>query len=693
MVNIFYIIYYISKISLNIIRYNLYIVYKMISWSSRLLGLFVLYGTTITSVNGFTAASVTRFTSIKYNLRPMITTSMNYRPSELIKEVARGGLGDEWTYNDFVTNLQNHNVDAATLTTTDNLVIIDKAYQSEVRPENIHLLQGVPQLTETIIKRLLDNHINFDVFNMEQASGGGFLDNVPFFIQFMAVYLIGSFIFSQVMQRNMLNNLPNMRGESKMVDSSAIDVKFEDVAGCDESKYELMEIVEFLKHPARFKDSGAKIPTGVLLEGPPGTGKTLLARAVAGEAGVSFISASGSEFIEMFVGVGASRVRKLFGEARENAPCVVFIDEIDAIGRQRGTGFNSGNDEREQTLNQILTNMDGFDVESGIIVLAATNRADILDSALTRPGRFDRKVIVPLPDREGRKKIFGVHLRDKKYAPNELDIDGLAELTSGFSGADIANLVNEAAIFSVRYNKTEIDQQCMLDAFEKTTIGLPKKMDNRSPDTIRLVAYHEAGHTLMAKLFSDVFDLRKITISANLNGAGGYTLFTPNERYAGFPTKRYFLAQLMLALGGRVAELLLYQGQGQEQNNYRDDELFSGFDNLDITTGASNDLKQANQIARTYINLFGFNDTLGLYENGDSSQPFLGRDLATNKDKTSEYAKDRVDREVERLINYALQKTVEVMRANRAGLDNIASLLIERTSIDATDLESLTIKY
>ena len=498
------------------------------------------------------------------------------------------------------------------------------------------------------------------------------------------------------MQRNMLNNipnLPNMRTQTKIINSDDIDVRFSDVAGCDESKYELMEVVEFLKDPAKFKDCGAKIPTGVLLEGPPGTGKTLLARAVAGEAGVSFISATGSEFIEMFVGVGASRVRKLFDEARQNSPCVIFIDEIDAIGRQRGTGLNSGNDEREQTLNQILTNMDGFNVESGIIVLAATNRADILDSALTRPGRFDRKVVVPLPDREGRKKIFGVHLRDKKYDEEAIDVDGLSELTSGFSGADIANLVNEAAIFSVRLNKTQIDQQCMLDAFEKTTIGLPKKVDNRNKDTIRLVAYHEAGHTLIAKLFSDIFDLRKITISANYNGAGGYTLFTPNERYAGFPTKRYYLAQLMLSLGGRVAELLLFQDNKETTDNYSDKRVFNGIDNLDITTGASNDLKQANQIARTYINLFGFNDTLGLYENGDPSQPFLGRDLAMGGDKSSEYAKDKVDREVERLINFAYKKTIDVMKSNRAGLDNIASLLLEKTSIDATDLASLEIKY
>ena len=617
--------------------------------------------------------------------------NMIYKPSQLIRQVSRGGLGEEWTYNDFITNLQKHNVDAATLTNTNNMVVIDKDYTVAVEPQNLHLLQGVPQLTDNIVNKLIENHINFDVLNMQQ--GGGFLDNIPFVFQLVIFYVIGSFILNFITQRNMLNNLPNMRKENKMINSDDINIRFNDVAGCDESKYELMEVVDFLKDPDRFKDSGAKIPTGVLLEGPPGTGKTLLARAVAGEAGVSFISATGSEFIEMFVGVGASRVRKLFGDARENSPCVVFIDEIDAIGRQRGTGFNSGNDEREQTLNQILTNMDGFDVESGIIVLAATNRADILDSALTRPGRFDRKVVVPLPDREGRKKIFGVHLRDKKYNDKEIDLDGLSELTSGFSGADIANLVNEAAIFSVRYNKTQIDQQCMLDAFEKTTIGLPKKVDNRNEDTIRLVAYHEAGHTLIAKLFSDIFDLRKITISANYNGAGGYTLFTPNERYAGFPTKRYYLAQLMLSLGGRVAELLFFNDKKQLDNNYDDTKLFDGIDNLDITTGASNDLKQANQIARTYINLFGFNDTLGLYENGDAGQPFLGRDLAMGGDKSSEYAKDKVDREVERLINYAYKKTIEVMRINRAGLDNIASLLLEKTSIDASDLASLNIKY
>ena len=621
-----------------------------------------------------------------------IPINMLYKPSEVIKQVSKHGLGQEWTYNDFITNLQHHNIDSATITNTNNMVVIDNNYDTEVMSSNLHLLQGVPELTDNLINKLIDNHINFDIFNIQSV--GGIFDNVPFIIQLVFFYVIGSFIFSFIAKSNILNNIPNMQSDNKIINNDKIDVRFSDIAGCDESKYELMEVVDFLKDPMRFSVSGAKIPTGILLEGPPGTGKTLLARDVAGEAGVSFISASGSEFIEMFVGVGASRVRKLFEQAQENTPCVIFIDEIDAIGRQRGAGFNSGNDEREQTPNQILTNMDGFSVETGFIELAATNRADILDSALTRPGRFDRKVIVPLPDKEGRKKIFNVHLRDKKYNEVDIDIDSLSELTSGFSGAEIANLVNEAAIFSVRYNKTLIDQTCMIDAFEKTTIGLPKLVDNRNKDIIRLVAYHEAGHTLIAKLFSDIFDLRKITISANYNGAGGYTLFTANERYAGFPTKRYYLAQLMLSLGGRVAELLLFRDNNRENNNnYSDNELFDGIDNLDITTGASNDLKQANEIARTYINLFGFNDSLGLYENGDQGKPFLGRDLAMSGDKTSEYAKDKLDREVERLINFAYRKTIDIIETNRAGLDNIAMLLLKKTSIDASDLSSLDIKY
>lgn len=619
-----------------------------------------------------------------------------YKPTQLIQTVSKKGLGVEWTYNDFINNLNNHNIDAATLTDTNNMVIIDKNYQESITSENLHLLKGIPELTDKLVNKLLENHINFDIYNMADQTNqlSRIFDNIPFPIQLIGWYILGSIIFSFISKQNMMGNVPDLKKKSEIINSNNIDVRFSDVAGCDESKFELMEVVEFLKNPLRFETSGAKIPSGILLEGPPGTGKTLLARAVAGEAGVSFISASGSEFIEMFVGVGASRVRNLFEQANKNSPCVIFIDEIDAIGRQRGAGFNSGNDEREQTLNQILTNMDGFDKKSGIIVLAATNRADILDSALTRSGRFDRKVIVPLPDKSGRRKILSIHLRNKFYNPN-IDFEEIAELTGGFSGADIANLVNEAAILSVRYNKTIIDKKCMIDAFEKVTIGLPKANDERSDDIIELVAYHEAGHTLVAKLFDDIFDLRKITINANNNGAGGYTLFTPNQRYSGFPTKKFLLAQLMVTFGGRVAEIVLYDKfkNFYKSENYNELKIFDNIYNLDITSGASNDLKQANSIARTYINLFGYNDTLGLYDSGDASQPFLGRDIAMGGDKTSEYSKNKLDKEVHRIINFAFKKTFDIIDKNNLALQEIAELLIAKISIDNEELKNITVEY
>ena len=380
------------------------------------------------------------------------------------------------------------------------------------------------------------------------------------------------------------NPLNMFMNNPKLVEN--VNVTFADVAGIDEAKNELVEIVDFLKAPEKFTSAGAIIPSGALLEGPPGTGKTLLARAVAGEAGVSFISASGSEFIEMFVGVGASRVRKLFELAKENKPCVIFIDEIDAIGRQRGAGINGGNDEREQTLNQILTNMDGFEKSDGIVVLAATNRADILDSALTRPGRFDRKVMVSLPDRYGREEIAKIHFKNKNLA-NDFNYTNLALLTGGFSGADIANLANEAAIYSVRRNSTNINSQDVMNAFEKTTIGLPNLKETRSDKTLELVAYHEAGHALLVLFFKEFFELQKVTIRANKNGAGGYTLFTPIESATEMPSKKFLLANLIISLGGRAAEIILNNDVVNTADNYYDNEIFNNFDNLYITTGAT----------------------------------------------------------------------------------------------------------
>jgi cell division protease FtsH len=321
----------------------------------------------------------------------------------------------------------------------------------------------------------------------------------------------------------------------------------------------------------------------------------------------------------LFAGMGASRVRSLFNNARNNAPCVIFIDEIDAIGRQRGTNIGGANDEREQTLNEILTNMDGFKENYGVIVIAATNRFDILDSALTRPGRFDRKILVPLPDFDGRKQIAIIHFRNKNVNI-DIDYDELSSLTGGFSGADIANLANEAAICSVRQNKTSLDRESILQAYEKITIGLPKAKENRDKESIKLVAYHEGGHTLVAMFFKDIFDVRRVTINANNGGAGGYTLFTPNESYSQFPSKRFMLANIMISLGGRVAEVLLYKKETHKRYNYDDNIIFDGVDDLDITVGASNDLQQANKLARKYIGELGLGQHIGVYDTDSSGR-------------------------------------------------------------------------
>ena len=620
---------------------------------------------------------------------------MNYRPQEIIQGLGRGQIGNEWTYQDFLTKLKDKIIDGATITDNGKIFFIDTEYVDNPELSNIHLLKSLPSITDNVIAKMTQNDINFDILNVADLPQSA---EVPFIVQLLGFYIIGNIILNLVTRgrggMNMMNPLQQFKKEPDYVKPEDIDVTFEDVAGCDETKYELMEVVDFLKNPLKFEASGAKIPKGILLEGSPGTGKTLLARAVAGEAGVSFIQASGSEFIEMFVGVGAARVRSLFEAAEKQSPCVIFIDEIDAVGRQRGTGFNSGNDEREQTLNQLLTNMDGFTKSTGIIVLAATNRADILDSALTRPGRFDRSVSVPLPDANGRLKIFDVHLKDKLVSPS-LELDEFKELTSGFSGADIANMVNEAAILSVRSNNTLIERDNLMDAFEKVTIGLPKFKKENNTYIDRLVAVHEAGHTLVACLFNDIFTVRKVTINANTNGAGGYTLFTMKDRYLNYPTKKSMLAQLMVTLGGRAAETVYFKSIGRSDKvklNYDEDTLFDEFNNLEVTTGASNDLKQASSIARNYVNLFGMDDDYCLSDNSPD-QPFIGRELGMNSNKLSEDTKARVDKEVERIINYAYRKTITIIEQNVESLSKISKSLVKYNSINSTVLEDITVSY
>ena len=649
----------------------------------------LLFGILLSTTNAF------MMSSLKYKRPFSQKIQMNYKPQELLQTLGKGQLGGEWTYEDFLSNLKGHEIDAATVTDNGRIFFIDNNYDGSPELFNVHLLKSLPSLTDNVISKLTENHINFDVLNMADLPQPV---QVPFFVQLLGFYIVGNIILNFISQRgggmNMMNPLSQLKKEPEYVKPEDIDVTFADVAGCDETKYELMEVVDFLKNPLKFEASGAKIPKGILLEGSPGTGKTLLARAVAGEAGVSFIQASGSQFIEMFVGVGAARVRSLFEAAQKASPCVIFIDEIDAVGRQRGTGFNSGNDEREQTLNQLLTNMDGFTKSTGIIVMAATNRADILDSALTRPGRFDRSVKVPLPDASGRKKIFDVHLKNKFVEP-ELDIDEFKDLTSGFSGADIANMVNEAAILSVRSNDTLITRTNLMDAFEKVTIGLPKINKEPNLEVDQLVAVHEAGHTLVALLFNDIFNVRKVTINANTNGAGGYTLFTMRDKYLNYPTKKSILAQLMVTLGGRAAETIYFSKVKTNTTglvNYDENRIFREFDNLEVTTGASNDLRQATNIARNYVNLFGVDDDYCLFDLSPD-QPFIGRELGMNGNKMSELTKARVDKEVERVINFALKETIKVIDENVKGLSQIANILVKENSVNSTVLNDIDISY
>ena len=532
-----------------------------------------------------------------------ILNSIDYDPSQIINKLARSaGELDKYNLNQFLNEVNNNHIETVSIiknvvnNNINGIVAIDNNYQDTLPSiENLHFLEtGLSKVNDLVIDSLINNDIYYKVVqigNQNALQGfGGLGSLINFIIIFYIINTAIAFFRGGNMPGGGINPMNAAKLQSRgVIDSGDINTDFHDVAGCDEAKYELEEVVEFLKYPEKFAKAGAKVPKGVLLEGPPGTGKTLLARAVAGEAGVSFIQISASEFIQMFVGVGASRVRDLFKMAKENSPCVVFIDEIDAVGRKRGEQFGGGgNEEREQTLNQILTNMDGFEKSDSVIVLAATNRADILDSALTRSGRFDRKVVVGLPDVSGRRKIIDVHLRNKLLEENT-DLDEIATLTSGFSGADIENMANEAAILAIRQNKTTINSTNLIDAFEKIVIGLPKLNNNVDKEEDNLVAYHEAGHTLMALLFREFFDVRKVTINANTNGAGGYTLFTPKEKYNSYPTKKYLLANLIVTMGGRAAEIILYDKiiNKNDEISYDNHKLFNSVKNLDITTGIS----------------------------------------------------------------------------------------------------------
>ena len=445
-------------------------------------------------------------------------------------------------------------------------------------------------------------------------------------------------------------------GKTKARVNQNIPVRFSDVAGAEEEKQELQEVVEFLKNPKKFSALGARIPKGVLLVGPPGTGKTLFAKAVAGEAIVPFFSISGSDFVEMFVGVGASRVRDLFAMAKKSMPCIVFIDEIDAVGRQRGAGLGGGNDEREQTLNQLLVQMDGFEANEGIIIMAATNRADILDPALMRPGRFDRQVYINLPDVRGREAILKVHSRNKPLAA-DVSFKVLARMTAGFSGADLANLLNEAAILAARANRKAITNEDLYEAIEKVEMGPKKGSRLVTESDKRITAYHEAGHAITAKLLPHCDEVHEVTIIPRGNAAG-YTVTRPDSDDQHM-SKNQLLDRMVMTLGGRAAEQIVIQ---------------------DVTTGASQDIKQVSKIARAMVTSFGMSDKIGPVDYGSDDQIFVGRDYQT-RTVYSESLASIIDEEVEMLVKNAMAKSVELLQANKDKLDLMAKLLIEKETI------------
>ncbi len=488
-------------------------------------------------------------------------------------------------------------------------------------------------------------------------------------VPMLIVLAVGIFLFMMINAQNAaggngkMMNFGKSRARLSMGDKN---VTFEQVAGLKEEKEELEEIVDFLKDPGKYIKVGARIPKGVLLEGPPGTGKTLLAKAVAGEAGVPFFSISGSDFVEMFVGVGASRVRDLFEEAKKNAPCIVFIDEIDAVARRRGTGMGGGHDEREQTLNQLLVEMDGFGVNEGIIVMAATNRVDILDPAILRPGRFDRKVAVGTPDVSGREDILKVHSRNKPLA-EDVDLRQLAQTTAGFTGADLENLMNEAAINAAKKGKGFVAEEDVEKAFVKVGIGAEKKSRVVSDKEKRITAYHEAGHAILFHVLPDVGPVYTVSIIPTGAGAAGYTMPLPDKDEM-FLTKGQMLQEIMVSLGGRIAEQIIFQ---------------------DITTGASSDIKKATKVARRMVTRFGMSENIGVicYDD-DDDEVFIGRDLAHAK-AHSEAVSGEIDREVKAIIDECYARAKEIILAREDVLHGCAKLLLEKERIGREEFEAL----
>ncbi|MDO8189072.1 ATP-dependent zinc metalloprotease FtsH [Conexibacter sp. JD483] len=568
-----------------------------------------------------------------------------------------GDSGPRYDYSTFQQDLSDNNVRSAVIKTRDNTLEVTLRSPANEK----HELGYVPEDGNSLVNELQEQRVTFDI---EGRKSNGWLSLLTYVLPFLIFIGFWIFLMNQVQGGgSKVMSFGKSRAKRLSVDSPKIT--FRDVAGADEAVEELHEIKEFLENPKKFQALGARIPKGVLLYGPPGTGKTLLARAVAGEAGVPFFSISGSDFVEMFVGVGASRVRDLFEQAKQNSPCIIFMDEIDAVGRHRGAGMGGGHDEREQTLNQLLVEMDGFEAKDNIIMIAATNRPDILDPALLRPGRFDRQITVDRPDRKGRAKILEVHTRGKPLA-RDIDVDTLAGQTPGFTGADLANLVNEAALLAARTGKREITQVELEEGIMRVIAGPEKKTRVMSDEERKITAYHEMGHAIVGHFLEHADPVHKISVIGR-GQALGYTISMPQEDK--FLTTRAALKDTMaMTLGGRAAEEIVFG---------------------EITTGASNDLEKVTGTAKQMVMRFGMSEKLGPRVFGhDHGQPFLGREFSSEPDYSDEIARE-IDDEIRRIVESAHQSAKDILTEHRERLEYISEILIKRETIEKAQFEAL----
>ena len=588
----------------------------------------------------------------------------------LLVPLLNSDRAQEVNYNKFMSIIQKEEVTEVQITPSVYVTTIEGTYKEVVKGKSVERsfetnVPNTDEETNSLMQLLDDKGIKVTVLDLQKENMlmNTILNILPY------VLLIGGMFFMFKMVGGGAGGANAKAfdfGNSRAKLEKDSKTRFSDVAGADEEKEELKELVEFLKSPRKFVDMGAKIPRGVLLVGPPGTGKTLLARAVAGEANVPFYSISGSEFVEMFVGVGAGRVRDMFKNAKQNAPCIIFIDEIDAVARQRGTGLGGGHDEREQTLNQLLVEMDGFGVNEGIIVMAATNRVDILDPAILRPGRFDRKVAVGRPDVKGREEILGVHAKDKPLG-EDVDLRQVAQTTAGFTGADLENLLNEAAIVAAKENRGFITQQDIKSSFIKVGIGAEKKSRVISDKEKKITAYHEAGHAILFHVLPDMEAVYTISIIPTGIGAAGYTMPLP-ENDEMFDTRGKMLQEITTLLGGRVAEEIIFG---------------------DITTGASNDIKRATGTARAMVMKYGMSEKVGLISYGDEDdEVFIGRDLAHTRGYSEDVARE-IDREIHRIIDECHARAKEIILENKEVLHACAELLLKQEKVHRDEFEAL----